>query len=179
MYQVGAGLEQADRVGGLLLVDGGEVGEVVEGVSVVGLACEHLLVNDGRFAEAAREVEDVLSALGLKAVIIGGIAVFRWGEPRATRDVDFTVLCPFGDEESKVGAILSRLRGRIDDARAFALANRVLLLSASNGRPVDIALGALAFEARAVARGTMFEFAPGVAVRTCSAHTTLFPTRTS
>ena len=67
--------------------------------------------------DAAREVEDVLSDLGLKAVIIGGLAIFRWGEPRATRDVDFTVLCPFGEENSKTDAILNRLRGRIENAR--------------------------------------------------------------
>ena len=58
--------------------------------------------------DAAREVEDVLSDLGLKAVIIGGLAIFRWGEPRATRDVDFTVLCPFGEENSKTDAIFKR-----------------------------------------------------------------------
>jgi Nucleotidyl transferase AbiEii toxin, Type IV TA system len=119
--------------------------------------------------EAAREVEDILSQLGLKAIIIGGIAIFRWGEPRATRDVDFTVLCPSGEESPQITAILDRLRGRIDDADEFAARNRVLLLNASNGRPVDIVLGGLPFEARAVARGSRFEFAPGVALRTCSA----------
>ena len=119
--------------------------------------------------QAASEVEDILSELGLRAVIIGGIAIFRWGEPRATRDVDFTVLCPFGEEKPKIGAIFGRLRGRIVNAEEFAVANRVLLLSASNGRPVDIALGALPFEERAVERGSTFEFAPGVGLRTCSA----------
>jgi hypothetical protein len=119
--------------------------------------------------EAAREVEDVLSDLGLEAVIIGGLAIFRWGEPRATRDVDFTVLCPFGEENSKADAILNRLRGRIENARDFAASNRVLLLSASNGKPIDIVLGGLPFEERVIARGSPFEFARGMGLTTCSA----------
>lgn len=119
--------------------------------------------------EAAREVEDVLSVIGLQAAIIGGLAVFRWGEPRATRDVDFTVLCPFGEERSQIAAICARLSGRIADAEEFAARHRVLLLNASNGRPVDIALGGLEFEQRAVARGTIFEFAPELRLKTCSA----------
>ena len=116
--------------------------------------------------DAAREVEDVLSDLGLKAVIIGGLAIFRWGEPR---DVDFTVLCPYGEENSKTDAILNRLGGRIENARDFAASNRVLLLSASNGKPIDIVLGALPFEERVVERGSNFEFARGAGLRTCSA----------
>lgn len=66
--------------------------------------------------EAAREVESVLAEAGFPSVIIGGLAVFRWGEPRLTRDVDFTVLCPWGEEVARVDAILSRLDGRIPDA---------------------------------------------------------------
>lgn len=119
--------------------------------------------------EAAREVEGVLLELGLRAVIIGGIAVLRWGEPRTTRDVDFTVLCPLGEERPTIAAMLKRLRGRVENAGDFAAGHRVLLLSASNGRPIDVVLGSLPFEERAVARGSAFEFAPGTALRTCSA----------
>ena len=119
--------------------------------------------------EAAREVEAILAAAGIGAVIIGGLAVFRWGEPRLTRDVDFTVLCPFGEEGPKVHAILSRLAGRIADAGEFAITNRVLLARASNGVPIDIAFGGLDYEARAVARGSAFKYLSGTALRTCSA----------
>lgn len=119
--------------------------------------------------EAAREVEAVLAEAGFESVIIGGLAVFRWGEPRLTRDVDFTVLCPYGEEAAKVHAILSRLTGRIADAAEFAIRNRVLLASAANGIPVDIAFGGLPYEARVVERGSAFEFVAGANLRTCSA----------
>lgn len=119
--------------------------------------------------EAAREVESILAEAGMKAVIIGGLAVFRWGEPRLTRDVDFTVLCPFGAEGPGIRAILSRLAGRIEDAAEFAARNHVILATAANGIPVDIALGGLPYEARAMERGSTFEYVPGAPLRTCSA----------
>lgn len=119
--------------------------------------------------EAAREVQSILVELGIEAVIIGGLAIFRWGEPRLTRDVDFTVLCPGDAEDFKIRAILARVQGRIEDAGEFAKRHRVLLVSATNGIPIDIALGGLPYEARAVARGSTFQFAPGFDLRTCSA----------
>ena len=120
--------------------------------------------------EAAREVKHALDDLNLKSVLIGGVAVFRWGQPRITRDADFTVLCPFGDERVTVDAILARLPARIPNAREFGITNRVLLVKASsNGRPVDIALGALPFEERVYERGSAFEFGPEIVLRTCSA----------
>ncbi len=119
--------------------------------------------------EAAREVEQVLSELRLKAVLIGGLAILRWGEARATRDADFTMLCAAGNERAQAAAVLGRLRARIDDAQEFAEKNKVLLVLASNGRPADIALGSFEYEARMVDRGSTFEFAPGINLRTCSA----------
>jgi hypothetical protein len=119
--------------------------------------------------EAAAEVQRVLREAQLSFAIIGGLAAMRWGEPRATRDVDLTVLCPFGEEERTIDAILRRLTARIDDAAAFGSRHRVLLLRASNGVGVDIALGALPYEARALERASDFEFVPGITLRTCSA----------
>ena len=47
--------------------------------------------------EAAVEVQSALSAGGIQSCVIGGLAVQRWGEPRATQDVDFSVLAPIGE----------------------------------------------------------------------------------
>jgi hypothetical protein len=44
-----------------------------------------------------------------------------------------------------------------------------LQVTAPNGVPVDIALAALPFEGQAIERATLFEFAPGCSLRTCSA----------
>ena len=120
--------------------------------------------------QAARDLQAFLSQREWRFCIIGGIALLRWGEPRFTRDVDVTLLSGFGSEEQFITPLLtSGYRGRIAGAAAFALRNRVLLLESPNGVPIDIALGGLPFEEVVVERSSLFEFAPGCSLRTCSA----------
>ena len=118
---------------------------------------------------AARELQEFFEARVWRFCIIGGLALLRWGEPRFTRDVDVTLLAGFGREDAFIDPLLDAYRPRIGDAREFAQRNRVLLLEASNGVPLDIALGGLPYEELAVERSTEFEFEPGCMLRTCSA----------
>lgn len=104
-----------------------------------------------------------------KFCVIGGLAVQHWGEPRFTKDVDLTVLAGFGSEEAIVDEWLARYEARIPDARAFSLVRRVLLLRSSDGIGIDVALGALPFEAAAVARSKKIEVEEGAPLRLCSA----------
>jgi hypothetical protein len=119
--------------------------------------------------EAAQEVADFMRARRWKFCVIGGLAVQRWGEPRLTQDADLTLWTGFEDEEPRVDALLARFQARREGAREFALVNRVLLLTAKNGAPVDISLAALPYEADLIARATPFAFAEGIVLPTCSA----------
>ena len=110
--------------------------------------------------EAAFELQDFFIHQQWQFCIIGGIALLRWGEPRFTRDVDVTLLAGFGRERDFIAPILSS-GYRIPDAVEFALRNRVLLLESPQGIPIDIALGALPFEAKMVERASSFEFETG------------------
>ncbi|HKJ89615.1 MAG TPA: nucleotidyl transferase AbiEii/AbiGii toxin family protein [Oceanipulchritudo sp.] len=118
--------------------------------------------------KAAREVQDNLESVGLPFCFIGGLAVLHWGEPRLTRDLDLTVLAGWGQEEKAVDAILAVLQPRMEEARAFALENRVLLLKSSGGIPIDLALGALPFEELATSRASNIPFAE-IPLRLCTA----------
>jgi hypothetical protein len=93
--------------------------------------------------KAAKQVETSLRKLKLPFCFIGGIAVLRWGDPRATRDLDLSLLCGFGHEEATVDALIKLLVPRIRDVRRFALRNRVVLLRTKSGVEVDIALAGL------------------------------------
>ena len=120
--------------------------------------------------DAARNPQTYLETRGLGFCFIGGLAVLRWGEPRFTRDVDVTLLCPFGSEDEVSSPLLdSGYLGRISDAREFARRSRVLLLLSPNGVPIDIALAALPFEEGMVEQSSFFEFEAGSGLRTCSA----------
>lgn len=118
---------------------------------------------------AAVEIQEFCRARGLRFCFIGGLALQRWGEPRLTQDVDLTVISGFGRETEYVDQFLSAFAPRIPDARAFALRHRVLLLLGSNGTPLDIALGAMPFEDRAVSRSVPFAVAKGVSLQICGA----------
>ena len=118
---------------------------------------------------AAVEVERVVRAAGFGFCFIGGLAVQRWGQPRMTADVDLTVITGFGGEERYVDTLLGSLRGRVRDAREFALRHRTLLAVATNGIHVDIALGAMPFEEHSVQRASPFAVSPIESITTCCA----------
>ncbi len=117
---------------------------------------------------AATEIQELCVEREWGFCFIGGLAVLRWGEPRLTRDVDLTILTPADAEVGVIDALLDRFRGRLDDARSFALANRVVLARAGNGTPLDVALGGLDFEERTVRRSSLWDVG-GAELRTCSA----------
>jgi hypothetical protein len=118
---------------------------------------------------AAQEVLGVLERAGLRACLIGGLVVPRWGEPRATSDVDVSVLAPYGGEEPAIDTVLAHFQPRSPDPRGFALAHRVLLVRATNGVFLDVALAAFPFEVEALDAASEWEIAAGASVRTCSA----------
>ena len=118
---------------------------------------------------AAAKLQTFLVQQGWKFCFIGGVAVQRWGEPRFTRDIDLTLLTGFGNEERFVDSLLRELNPRRPDAREFALARRVLLAVTKGGAEVDVALGALPFEERTIARASDWHLRDGVTLTTCSA----------
>jgi Nucleotidyl transferase AbiEii toxin, Type IV TA system len=118
---------------------------------------------------AAARVEALLLEQGWRFCFIGGIAIQRWSNPRFTNDIDLTLLTGFGTEEKYLDRLLGNLAPRRPDAREFALLHRVLLARTTDGIDVDIALGALPFEERTVARASRWEIRSGVTLTTCSA----------
>lgn len=119
--------------------------------------------------EAAEELLGFLRASGRSACLIGGIVVSRWGEPRATKDVDATVLVDFKEEVAVLGLLLSRFGSRDPDPVPLAQLSRLALLRASNGVDLDISFAAFPFELEVVQRASDWQVTPGIALRTCSA----------
>lgn len=118
---------------------------------------------------AALELQRFFEARRWRFCFIGGLAVQRWGEPRLTLDVDCTLMTGLGQEARYVDELLAVFAGRGDRPRDFALANRVLLLHGPSRVPLDIALGAMPFEERCVARASTFDIGHGQSLLTCAA----------
>lgn len=121
-----------------------------------------------RLIEAALEIQEFCERKRWRFCFIGGIAVQHWGEARLTRDADLEIFTGIGDEALHIDALLAGFAPRVDKAREFALRHRVLLLHASNGVPLDISLGALAFEEHAVTNATLEEIVPDQRLRLAS-----------
>jgi hypothetical protein len=122
-----------------------------------------------RVLQAAIELQEFCVQQKYKFCFIGGVAVQRWGEPRLTVDADITLLTGFGNEEPFIQALIGRFPGRRPDAAAFALQSRVLLLRASNGVFLDIALAGLPFEERTLQRDSSWRISKEASLITCCA----------
>jgi hypothetical protein len=114
-------------------------------------------------------VQKFLTASGERFCLIGGLALQRWGRPRFTRDVDITLLCPFGSEAVAADRLLAAFKPRIEDAREFAMRRRVLLIWSRGRIGIDVAFGAIPFEERCVERASDWKFDPKTVLHTCSA----------
>lgn len=119
--------------------------------------------------QAGARVQEIFEGHGWSFCFIGGVANFRWGTPRLTNDLDLTLLTGFGGEAAYVETLLAEFESRITDAAQFAAQNRVLLLRTPDGFGIDVALGAMSFEASAIDRSSNVELVPGAVIRTCSA----------
>ncbi|MCL6643154.1 MAG: nucleotidyltransferase [Candidatus Bipolaricaulota bacterium] len=119
--------------------------------------------------EAAAEIAAFLEERSIEYVILGGLAVQHWGEPRATHDVDVTVMVPQERLEKFAQEILQRFRPRLPDALGFALRHRVLLVESASGVPIDISLGIPGYEEEVMRRAVRVHFPTGVLLRFISA----------
>lgn len=119
--------------------------------------------------DVAGTVQQVCRAQGWPFCFIGGLAVQRWAEPRATADVDLTVMTGFGGEDPIIRVLLDHFEGRVPQPAAFARQNRVLLLRDESGIGIDVSLGALPYEERVIDRASEHELVAGQPLTLCSA----------
>jgi hypothetical protein len=118
--------------------------------------------------KSAFEIQTYLEEKSLPFCFIGGIAVLQWGEIRVTNDVDIALLCGFGNEKGIAEILLEEYASRIQDAKQFAIDNRVLLLKSKDGAPFDIALTGLEFEENMINRSAKYQILPGYYLNICT-----------
>ena len=122
-----------------------------------------------RQLEAAWEIHLFLTARHIPYMIIGGLAVQYWGEPRFTRDVGVTAAVPAEKLESFVQDLKGQFEPRVSDLMEFARRTRVLPIKASNGCEMDISLSVAGYEEEALKRAVEYEIEPGRKIYLCSA----------
>ena len=113
---------------------------------------------------AAQELLGFLIANGCSACLIGGMVVSRWGEPRATKDVDATGLVELKEEAAVLYLLLSKFDSRDPDPVRRAELGRLALLRASNGVDLD-SFAAFPFEVEVLQRASDWQVTPDIALR--------------
>jgi predicted nucleotidyltransferase len=119
--------------------------------------------------DAAVLIGEWLDARSVPYVIIGGLAVQHWGEPRTTRDVDLTVQIPPNELEPFAREVIETFPARVDDAVSFAVQSRVLLVSTPAGVPIDLSFGLPGYEEQVMARAVEVSWLDRPPVRVISA----------
>lgn len=117
---------------------------------------------------SAVRVQSALQQHGWRCCLIGGLAVARWGEPRATQDVDFSVFVDLGREREFIRSMLDEFVPMFDESETIALQCRVLPLDV-DGIKADLSIAGFPFEAEIIDRASEFTYEPGGRLVTISA----------
>lgn len=99
-------------------------------------------------------------------MVIGGIANLVWGEPRATIDVDASVLVEEAAWPAFIKDLGTAFRVIPKDPVAFLRDTHVLPVETGDGIRIDLVWAKLPYEHKAIARATVEEVA-GHRVRVC------------
>ena len=114
---------------------------------------------------AVGQAAAVFESLGIPYMLIGGLAVSVWGEPRATLDADFAVWTEPDDFEQTVLRLCESFQCLTRNPIEFTRSARVLPVKTQRGTRVDIIFGGLPWEKEAIARAQQKELSGrGVAV---------------
>lgn len=119
--------------------------------------------------KALAELHQFFVSQNIPYVVIGGIALQYWGEPRFTRDIDVTVLLTLNKEEEILKNILTTFSPRVSDALSFAIKNRICLVKNKAGYEIDISLGIPGYEEEVMKRSVNCEIYKKCIIKICSA----------
>lgn len=121
---------------------------------------------EDRFRAAIRALSQTCDALGVRWMLVGGMAVIARGAPRTTEDVDATVFAPGLDVDRFLAACQARqVVPRRPDIKEMALQAHILLLQhTESGIELDVSLAWLGFEQEAIGRAQLVDFGQGLQV---------------
>lgn len=113
------------------------------------------------------DLQQRLEEAGVPSVVIGGLAVSAWGEPRLTRDADLKVLAR-RDERGRILELVSDFTPLHADPDEAFRRHGIAFFQDPAGTRVDVMLAETTFDETAIGRARVMELKPGLVVRVCS-----------
>jgi len=119
-----------------------------------------------------RAIQTLQKRLGdadILSIVIGGIAVGIWGEPRATRDADLKVQLERKDAERLLAVLTPDYVSLLPDPLEALRRQAMVFVQDAGGVRMDLLLADTPYDVVAVQRGREVEVQPGMTLRLCSA----------
>ena len=109
------------------------------------------------FEQELKQIARLLEKQHVPYMVIGGLAVAIWGNPRATIDIDITVWISDDQIENLLKAITQKYKCMVDSPFDFISETSVLPIRSAKDLRIDIIFGALPFEKTAIERAVIIE----------------------
>jgi hypothetical protein len=106
-----------------------------------------------------------LQGADIPSVVIGGVAVALWGEPRVTRDVDLKVQLGREEAERLLALLSPDYTPLLPDPRLTLREQAMLFVQDSTGTRLDLLLADTPCDVQAIQRGQPVEAEPGATIR--------------
>jgi hypothetical protein len=118
--------------------------------------------------QSLRTLQQRLNDAGILSIVIGGVAVAVWGEPRLTRDADVKVLLERDDADRLLSVLASDYTSLLPDPRQALRRQAMVFVQDTVGTRLDILLADTPYDVLAIQRGRDVEVQPGLTIRVCS-----------
>ena len=102
-----------------------------------------------------------LEQAGIPSIVIGGLAVGAWGEPRLTRDADLKVLA-LREERGRILQLLADFTPLHADPNEAFRRHGVAFFQDPMGTRIDVMLAETSFDETAIGRARTVEIQPGL-----------------
>lgn len=115
-----------------------------------------------------QRIQERLSDAGILSIVIGGIAVAAWGEPRTTRDVDLKVLLSREDSHVLLDLLISGYTSLVASPEQTLRKQGLIFIQDDLGTRLDLLLADTPYDQLAIKRGQNVEIQKGMTIRVCS-----------
>lgn len=122
----------------------------------------------GNLIESVLRLQQRLDAAGIPSVLIGGLAVSAWGDPRGTRDVDLKILLTREEAQRLLDVLGVDFVSLHADPLKALHQNGIVFVHDSSGTRIDLLLADTSFDEAAIRRGRFVQLQPGKNIRVCS-----------
>jgi hypothetical protein len=115
-----------------------------------------------------RRLQERLQEADIPSVVIGGVAVALWGEPRVTRDVDLKILLGREGADRLLALLTPDYTPLLPDPRRALTEQAMLFVQDPTGTRLDLLLADTPYDVQAIQRRQSIEVEPGATISVCS-----------